>query len=95
MTSKPFPHENNKLSHPTTDEFHDEEMSRDTLSQCSSRTTVFSLPKRLISSILISLFSIAMPMMHDVAFARPEGVNKPELLPKEPTTVIDVANYLR
>ena len=39
----------------------------------------------LLASIAFSPFS---------ALARPEGVNRPDLLPKEQTAVIDVANFL-
>jgi hypothetical protein len=38
-----------------------------------------------IASILLS---------SQIALAKPEGVNRPDLLPKEPTPVIDVANFL-
>ncbi|GAX81128.1 hypothetical protein CEUSTIGMA_g8562.t1 [Chlamydomonas eustigma] len=45
----------------------------------------------LVASGLLSLSLLSMPMD---ATARPEGVNRPDLLPKEFTTVIDVAGFL-
>ena len=44
---------------------------------------------------LISLPFILLGVTSQVAFARPEGVNRPELLPSNKVNVIDVANFLR
>ena len=47
-----------------------------------------------ISILLISLLSYNV-FLPEFVNAKPEGVNRPDLLPKESTTIIDVANFLR
>lgn len=53
-----------------------------------------SLVKRLLLQAPILLF-LMLSWRVDMSSARPEGVDRPDLLPSSPTTVIDVANFLR
>lgn len=50
--------------------------------------------KRLLLQAPILLF-LMLSWRVDMSSARPEGVDRPDLLPSSPTTVIDVANFLR
>jgi hypothetical protein len=43
----------------------------------------------------VGIFVRSLMGSAQITLARPEGVNRPDLLPKETTTVIDVANFLR
>ena len=43
----------------------------------------------------IAIFTSSLLLSSNMALARPEGVNRPDLLPSgEKTSLIDVANYL-
>ena len=59
-----------------------------------SHDSIGSLVKRLVLQAPILLF-LMLSWHVDVSSARPEGVDRPDLLPSSPTTVIDVANFLR
>ncbi|KAG6552286.1 hypothetical protein Mapa_006139 [Marchantia paleacea] len=48
----------------------------------------------LLNTAVASALSLSVSLFGDIALARPEGVNRPELLPKEFTPVIDVAGFL-
>lgn len=50
-----------------------------------------SLHRQISSSIISSLLIVTSP---DIGMARPEGVNRPDLLPKSQTSLIDTANFL-
>lgn len=60
----------------------------------SSDLSHHSFVRRLVLQAPIILF-LMLSWHVDVSSARPEGVDRPDLLPSSPTTVIDVANFLR
>lgn len=49
---------------------------------------------RLCASSILASVLVQGTTIDDVAAARPEGVNRPELLPKEYTTVIDLERFM-
>lgn len=55
-------------------------------------STCTGIRKKL--SIITIATAVSLTSSSSIAHARPEGVNRPDLLPTEQTTVIDVANYL-
>lgn len=69
---------------------------------CDAQITLESLKRAVVSQreeagrflAATSLSALALIAAVDPALARPEGVNKPELLPTDFTTVIDVAGFL-
>lgn len=61
---------------------------------CTKRNTQIAVYKYLLQLLLPVAISACF-LAPAMAYGKPEGVNKPELLPTESTPVIDVANYLR
>lgn len=45
--------------------------------------------------VAMGLEIMSLLVLPAIAMARPEGINRPDLLPNEQTTVIDTANFLR
>ena len=51
--------------------------------------------KRMISTSVIAASMIfSPPIMNQIVHAKPEGVNRPDLLPPTQTPLIDTANFL-
>lgn len=46
------------------------------------------------TGIKILTFSSLLLLSSQISLAKPDGVNRPDLLPKEQTSIIDVANFL-
>lgn len=51
-------------------------------------------PRQILRLLTPAAVSACL-LVSSLVNAKPEGVNKPELLPSERTSVIDVANFLR
>lgn len=64
--------------------------------QLQKNSNVSNYTNRLKMPIIaLGLEILSLLVLPSISLARPEGVYRPDLLPKEQTSVIDTANFLR